>query len=501
LKTLQVLRRLQKDTKAEVYLVGGYVRDLLRKKKNEDLDVVIRKLTLKEIRNFLKKYGPVKVVRLSNKGNSATISMIYFRAKGDKQEAQITQPRRGKRQIPDSRNSLKQDCQYRDFRINAMYLPIDYKSRNDVIDITGGKVDIMNRTINTNGSAVDRFKESPVRMLRAVTLAAQTGYTLSDEILGVIPHMVDLLETIPFENIRDHLNKVLLSKKPSKFFKLMNRLNMLSYVLPELERCIGVKQDRRYHKYDVFTHSIYACDNADPDINIRLAALLHDIGKPDTRKFIGDRITFHKHESVGASLTKIALTRLKYDNATIAAVSKLVQLHMYHYTSDVYKCTADDCRWARPTNAFPEGLKQCPICDAPVEITSGWTDNAVRRFIKKAKINDDNIDDLSNIPLFRLRQAERLGNGLKTTAVTEKQKDFEGRIRDVYERGASLEMKDLDIDGNIIMKTFHLKPSQKVGDILNFVLEKVRENKQLNNRLSLLKLATEYLYQESVKNE
>jgi len=501
LKTLQVLQRLQNETKAEVYLVGGYVRDLLRKKKNDDLDVVVRKLTLKDIRKFLKKHGSVKVVRLSSKGNAATISMVYFRAKGDKQEAQITQPRRGKRQIPDSRNSLKQDCQYRDFRINALYLPVDYKSRNDVIDITGGKVDIMNRTINTNGSAVDRFKESPVRMLRAVTLAASTGYTLSEEILGVIPHMVDLLETIPFENIRDHLNKVLLSKKPSKSFKLMNRLNMLGYVLPELERCIGVKQDRRYHKYDVFTHSIYACDNAELDLNIRLAALLHDIGKPDTRKFIGDRITFHKHESVGASLTKIALTRLKYDNATITAVGKLVQLHMYHYTSDVYKCTAEDCKWARPVSAFPEGLKDdvCPICNSAVEVASGWTDNAVRRFIKKAKINDDNIDDLGNIPLFRLRQAERLGNGLKTTAVTEKQKDFEERIKTVYERGASLEIKDLDIDGNIIMSTFQLKPSQKVGDILNYILDKARENKQLNNRLSLLKLATEYLYQESVK--
>lgn len=499
MKTLQVLRRLQRDTKAEVYLVGGYVRDLLRKKQNEDLDIVIRKLTLKEIRRFLKKYGPVKVVRLSKKGNSATISMIYFRATGDKQEAQITQPRRGKRQIPDSRNSLKQDCQYRDFRINALYLPIDYKSRNDVVDIVGGKVDIMKRTINANGSAVDRFKESPVRMLRAITLAAQTGYTLSEEILGVIPHMVELLETIPLENVRDHLNKVVLSKKPSKSFKLMHRLGILRFVLPELERCIGVKQDRRYHKYDVFTHSVYACDNAELDLNIRLAALLHDIGKPDTRKFIGDRVTFHKHESVGASLTKIAMTRLKYDNATILAVGKLVQLHMYHYTSDVYKCTGEGCKWSRPISAFPEGLEKCPVCDAALDMVSGWTDNAIRRFIKKAKINDENIDSLGDIPLFRLRQAERLGNGLKTTAVTEKQKDFEGRIKEVYERGASLEMKDLELDGNVIMSTFQLKPSQKVGDVLKYVLEKARENRKLNNRLSLLKLATEYLYQESVK--
>lgn len=500
MKTLQVLRRLQKETKAEVYLVGGYVRDLLRKKTNEDLDIVVRKMTLKDIRKFLKKYGKVKVVRLSKKGNSATISMVYFRANGDKQEAQITQPRRGKRQIPDSRNSLKQDCQYRDFRINALYLPIDYKSRNDVIDIVGGKVDIMKRAINANGSAVDRFKESPVRMLRAITLAAQTGYTLSEEILGVIPHMTELLETIPAENVRDHLNKVILSKKPSKSFKLMHRLGILNHVLPELARCIGVKQDRRYHKYDVFTHSVYACDSAEPDLIIRLASLLHDIGKPDTRKYIGDKVTFHKHESVGASLTKIAMTRLKYDNATISAVAKLVQLHMYHYTSDVYKCKAKDCKWARPTSAFPDTIHECPICNHPVDIISGWTDNAIRRFIKKAKIDDSNIDNLSDIPLFRLRMAERKGNGLKTIAVTEKQKDFEERIRDVYERGGSLDMKDLLIDGNVIMNTFHLKPSQKVGDILVFILEKARENRKLNTRLSLLKLATEYLYQESVKS-
>jgi len=494
MKTMEALQKLDKETDANVYLVGGFVRDFLRNKRNGDLDIVIRNLDISKVLEFLKKHGKIEAIDLSTANGKFNVSILLFKASGDNTEAQITLARRGKKQIPNLNNTLTQDSKFRDFKLNAMYLPINFKSRKDVIDKHGGIEDIKNRRISAVGSAVERLTEQPIRIMRAISLAARLGYQIDKQLEEAVRECVKKLKTIPVENIRDEFNKIIMSKKPSKYLRLMAKLGVLKVILPELHKCIGVKQDRRFHKYDVFTHAIYTCDNMEENLNLRLAALFHDIGKPDTMKIVKEdrgkrRITFHKHDALGTKIGKALLLRLKYDNKTVEEVSTLINLHMYHYTSDVYRCSK--CKWS---TVATNKLVVCPQCSSDLKLQVGWSDVAVRRFISKVGITKENLLSLEDLSLFKLRAAERLGNGFKTIAVTDRQKDFQARIIDVYRRSHGLTIDDLDIDGNVIMEIYNLEESPKVGSILTFLLEKVLEHPPLNNRLDLLKLTTEYLY-------
>jgi poly(A) polymerase/tRNA nucleotidyltransferase (CCA-adding enzyme) len=464
LNTVQVLQRLQAETSAEVYIVGGFVRDLLRNKNNTDLDIVVRNLSLKDIKSFLANYGKVKEVKIAKTSDHFSVSILLFRASKHDFEAQISLPRRGKNQIPYSHNTLRQDVKFRDFKINSLYLPINYKSRKDVIDLVGGREDIVNRIISSNGSASERIKESPIRMMRAISLASRTNYTLAEDLIGAIYENASLINNCPAEAIRNEFNKILMSKKPSKYLRILQKTGLLKHIAPELEKCVGIRQDRRYHKFDVFNHSVYTCDNCAPDLVLRLAGLLHDIGKAVTRREVpnggdGRKVTFHKHEMASVKMARDLLRRLRYDTNTTKAVLILVKLHMFHYTRD-------------------------------------WTDAAVRKFIKKAEITEEYMDEkkISEFPLFKLRAAERKGNGLKCVPITDRQTDFEKRIIQIYKESHTLDVKDLEVNGNTIMEVFKLKPGVQVGNILNFLLEKVLESPHLNNKLDLLKLTTEYLH-------
>lgn len=459
MKTLKALKLLQKDTKAEVYLVGGFVRDYLRNKKNDDLDIVVRKLSSNDVKTFLKQHGSCTEITLAINNDSFTTNLTLFRAYGDKIIAQIVLPRRGKEQIANQNNTLSQDAKYRDFRINSLYLPIDYKSKKDVIDpIPGGTglYDMDRKMVYPRAPHKDSFEMSPIRLLRAISLAATTGFAISTGLLEAIAENRDKISAVPAEVLQKEFNKILLSKRPSKYLRLMSKVGLLQHVMPELARCVGVKQDTRYHKYDVFTHCIYTCDNTEPELTIRLAGLLHDVGKPETRRKVGNKATFHKHEMASVKRARAFLNRLRYDSKTKEVVLTLVRLHMYHYTRE-------------------------------------YTDAAVRRFIKKADITRDNVDSLGDLPLFKLRQAERLGNGLKTEPVTQRQLDFEKRIKEVFERGGGLELKDLNITGHIIMEAFGIKPGKRVGKILEYLLDRVQRDKKLNNRMDLIELALQHI--------
>ena len=460
MKTLEVLRKLHKETKAEVYFVGGYVRDLLRNVENRDIDIVIRNYSLRDIIEFLKKYGKVKLVDLTKTANDFRVSVLLFKG-SDNVEAQISLPKRGKRQKTDPGFTLKHDVGHRDFTLNGLYLPINYKSRNDVIDYVGGRFSIYHRIIFAIGDPEERIKESPIRILRAISLAARTNYRIDRSLLKQMFNYSHLLLKVPAENIREEFNKILLSKQPSKSLKLMSKLGILKLVMPELERCIGIKQDERYHKWDVFEHCAFTCDNIEPDIVLRLAALLHDVGKPASMKMIDGKITFHKHEILSVKFAHKILTNLRYDKATKNKVLQLIRLHMYHYTRE-------------------------------------FTDSAVRRFIKRANISRKDIENLDEFPLFKLRAAERLGNGLKTIPVTAKQKDFQNRLIEVFGKSKGLEIRDLEINGNDIINTFNLKQSPKIGEVLRFLLSKILENPELNIKKELLKLVTEYLCDENL---
>jgi len=467
MSTIEILQRLDKETKAEVFVVGGFVRDYLRNKNNLDLDIVIRNSPLRNIKRFLQRYGTLKEICLSKTNDLFEINIILFKAFEDQIEAQITLPRKSKKQIPDLNNTLRQDVRFRDFKINALYLPINYTSKKDIIDLVGGKVDIIKKRLSSNGSPNERIKESPIRMLRAISLAARTNYTIDYKLFEAIKANASLISKCPMEVIRTEFNKILMSNNPSKYLCILKDVGLLEYISPEIYSCIGIKQDDRYHKYDVFHHLVYTVDNCDQDMVLRLAGLLHDIGKPEAmveyREKDGIRISFHKHEVISAKLAKNFLRRMKYDSETIDKVITLVRSHMFHFTRE-------------------------------------WTNSAIRKFIHRMNISKEYIteENIGNFPLFKLRAAERLGNGLKLIAVTDRQKDFEHRIIEVYQDSTAFEIKDLRIDGNKIMEIFNLKPGIQIGNILKFLLDKVLEDPKINNDLDLLKLTTEYLHFENM---
>jgi poly(A) polymerase/tRNA nucleotidyltransferase (CCA-adding enzyme) len=469
MKTLHALRLLEKKTKAEVFLVGGFVRDYLRKKRNKDIDVVVKNIALEDVALFLKQYGKCKLVSLSQARETQPLTMLLFRSEKEPDiEAQIILPRRGKLQIADPTNSLKQDSKYRDFKVNALYLPISFSSKRDIIDHVGGLDDLKNRSLTPITTAEECFMISPIRMLRMVRLAATTNYRISNELFKEARRQADKILTVPPEAMRNEFNRILLAPRPSRYLRMLQKMGLMKYFLPELDRCVGVKQDERYHKYDVFTHSILTADFLEPNLALRLAGVLHDVGKTDTRAEVTEgrerHVTFHKHEIESVRLARLFLDRLRYDNKTKDEVLGLVRMHMYHYTRD-------------------------------------YSDAAVRRFVKRAGITKSNVCGLRDIPLFKLRAGERQGNGLKKEPVTQRQIDFENRIRSVFECGAATEINDLQINGHVLIEAFGLKPGPEIGIILEHLVNKVREKKELNNRLDLLSLAVEYLKNSNSENK
>ena len=473
MKTFDALKALQKAGRedghigASVYIVGGFVRDLLRNKVNDDLDIVATGLPMEYIRKFLSKYGKIKEVVLSKSNDNISVMILLFRGEDDK-EAQISLPRKGKLQEYSESYKIKHDVKSRDFKLNSLYLPINYKSKKEVIDMVGGRQDIVNRTISANGSPNERLKESPIRMLRAVSLAARTEYRIEDSLLNSIIRNAPLIKRCPPEAIRIEFNKILLSRRPSKYIKLLHKTGLLQLFAPEIASCYGVRQDKKYHKYDVFTHIIYTCEMCPPTLLLRMAGLLHDIGKPLTRREDREagRTTFHKHEIVSTKLAKKFLTRLRYDNTFVDEVLHLVGLHMYHYTRE-------------------------------------WTAGATRKFIKRAKISDEFLseDKISDFPLFILRMSERKGNGLKEMSITDRQRDFERKLVELYRKSPVTEIKSLDIDGYIIMDKLQLGPGKEIGKILGYLLDRVVEEPELNEREKLLGLAREYIQNQKEMHE
>ena len=225
----------------------------------------------------------------------------------------------------------------------------------------------------------------------------------------------------------------------------------MHYVLPELSRCYGVVQNR-FHKYDVYYHNIYSCDAVDSDnLNVRIAALLHDIAKPQTKRGKAEdeenENSFYNHEIIGARTSYHILKRLKFPNDDIKKITHLIKHHMFYYTDQ-------------------------------------WTDGAVRRFLRNAGV--ENLKDL-----FALRDADRIGNGSKS-GIPKAFLDFKDRIKEILEIDSALKVKDLDIDGNILMKELTLKPGPIIGEILNYLLEIVLDNPEINKRDTLLEKAKEY---------
>ncbi len=473
MKRLTALRELRKELGAEVFLVGGTVRDLVRRKDPNDLDLVVRGVAPSDFEAFMRERGDLRLVGKS-------FGVYLFRPKRSRSSIEIAFPRtelntgEGHRDFLIHSNpeiSLEEDSRRRDFTLNALYLDIDHISDNRkldigaVIDFHNGLEHIRRRLVVAVGNPEDRISEDPLRMMRAIVLVARTGYRLDGNTFGAIKRHAKRIETVAAERIRDELIKVMETDKPSRAFKTMDRTGLLKVVLPELAACIGIGQNPKHHSYPVFEHLIYAVDAAcglSDRLDVRFGALCHDLGKAPTRAIKEggsgpNDVTFHNHEIVSTKLAFQMFCRLRFTKDFAAQVIHLVRHHQYKYDRE-------------------------------------WTDKAVRRFIRNCGITREDLKDLNEHPQFLLRQADRMGNTLKAhLPITQKQRDFQDRIREVYENSSAHSLRDLRINGRDLMDHFNLSASPTIGKVMKFLFDTVEETPKVNTKVDLLKLAEKYL--------
>ncbi len=427
----------------EAYLIGGCVRDLFLGKTPKDWDVTTNAKP-DEITGLFPKtfyeneYGTVGVVNEDEKDPALEIVEVTpYRT-----ESEYSDSRR-----PDSVSfdaTLEDDLKRRDFTMNAIALNL---SKNKVVDPFGGRVDLQKGLIRAVGEPKKRFSEDALRMLRAIRLHAELGFTIEEKTKEGIKDSAELLKKIAKERIRDEFIKTLMSENPMEAIAVAQNLGVLEFVVPELLDAIGIEQNQA-HAFDVWTHLLkslqHSADKKWP-IHIRLAALFHDISKPETRRWSKEKEewTFYGHEVVGARKTEAILKNLKFPNELVTTVVKLVRWHMFF--SDTEQITL----------------------------------SAVRRLI--SNVGKENVWDLMN-----LRVCDRIGTG-RPKENPYRLRKYQSMVEEAMRDPVSVGM--LAIDGKDIMDIAKIPASPKIGQILHALLEEVLENPELNKKDILSKKA------------
>ncbi|RKN36031.1 CCA tRNA nucleotidyltransferase [Streptomyces hoynatensis] len=329
-------------------------------------------------------------------------------------------------------DSLEEDLRRRDFTVNAMAVALPHK---EFVDPYDGLGDVARRVLRTPGTPEESFSDDPLRMLRAARFAAQLDFTVAEPVRSAMKDMAERIEIVSAERIRDELNKLLLSDHPRKGIELLVETGLAARVLPEVP-ALRLERDEHHRHKDVYEHSLTVLEQAidleedGPDLVLRLAALLHDIGKPRTRRFEPDgRVSFHHHEVVGAKLVKQRMTRLKYSNEMIKDVARLVELHLRFHGYG----------------------------------TGEWTDSAVRRYVRDA-------GPLLN-RLHKLTRSDcTTRNKRKAQALSRAYDGLEERIERLREQ-EELDAIRPDLNGNEIMEILGIRPGPQVGRAYQHLLE------------------------------
>ena len=432
----------------EAFPVGGCVRDLLLGLTPKDWDITTNARPEEIIALFPKtfyenSYGTVGVVfENPSDENVKLIEVTPYRLEGKYEDYRHPSEVVFAKKIED-------DLKRRDFTINAIAIRLSDNAIKDIIDFYGGFKDIKDKIIRTVGSPLERFNEDALRMLRAIRFATQLGFTINIETKKAIQSHNNLLKHISFERIRDEFIKIIMSDEPKKGIEMVHELGLLKHFIPELEQSIGVKQPQA-HAYEVWEHLLrslqHAADKKWP-LEIRLAALFHDVSKPKTAGVSPEthQITFYGHEVVGSRETKKIMERLKFPVKTTEKVTKLVRWHMFF--SDPEKITL----------------------------------SAVRRMV--INVGRENIWDLMN-----LRICDRIGTGRPKESPYRFRK-YQSMIEEALRDPISVSM--LKVNGGELIKNLEIEPGPKVGAILHALLEEVLEDPKLNTKEYLEKRSAE----------
>ena len=431
----------------ESYLVGGCVRDILRGENPKDWDITTN-ATPDEIQSLFEDsfyendYGTVGVVNKETEDETLkVVEVTPYRIEG-----KYTDGRR-----PDEvhfSDKLEDDLKRRDFTVNAIAYD-DVKGQ--LVDLYKGQEDIKDKVLRTVGNPKERFAEDALRILRAVRLATELSFTINTDTEKAIKQLAPSLGNMSKERIRDEFVKIIMSKTPMEGLILAHELDVLQYIVPELEKGIGLEQNGD-HIYTIWEHNLramkHSADRVWP-LHVRLAALLHDISKPETRRWSKEKNdwTFYGHDVVGGRVSREILTRLKFPKDIVVTVSKLVRHHLFF--SDVDKITL----------------------------------SAVRRIVRN--VGPENIWDL-----MKVRACDRIGMG-RPKETPYRLRKYEAMIEEAMRAPISVQM--LKIDGAKIMDVTREKPGPKIGLILHALLEEVLDDPERNTEEFLVKRARELI--------
>ena len=410
-----ILERLNRNG-FKAFIVGGAVRDALLEREALDWDIVTEAIpheirsVFKEIRQFSLKHETVSLI-----DSGITFEVTAMKG-GDGKDADILS-----------------DLSHRDFTLNAMAYDI---KKSTVIDPEGGASDIKGKIIRAVNNPADRFMEDPLRMLRAVRIAGELDFEIAKETMNAVSTLSSMLASVSIERIRDELVRIIMCENPSSLLEVLRETGLMEYLLPELLEGYGMEQNS-WHSYTVFKHILETVNNVSSNPVLRLAALLHDIGKPRVRKEINGENHFYGHADISSRMAGDIMERLRFSSDEIKKVSALILLHMIDYSRE-------------------------------------WSDAAVRRLLKKA--GRDNIDDL-----LELKKADIIAHG-KTASELELISHLEQRISGMKNENTALDINDLAIDGNTVMDITGLGPGPGVGKILRKLVEAVIENPGLNTK-------------------
>ncbi len=436
LEIIHILKKLQ-ESNFSAYLVGGCVRDSILKKSPNDWDIAtsafpeeIRKLFPDSV--YENQFGTVMVKTESSVPTLKIVEVTTFRREGkysDKRHPDVIT----------FAKTLRDDLQRRDFTINAM--AYDWFNKK-IIDPFHGEEDLKHKLIRAVGDPSVRFREDALRLMRAIRLACELNFQIEPLTLQAIKENAFLLQKIAKERIRDEFIRIIKSKEAAKGIILLQQTMLLHQFLPELEKGIGVTQNK-HHIYSVWEHLWRSLDYAakkNYSLEVRLASLFHDIGKPDVKEGEGKDSTFYNHEARGAYLTRKILSRLRFPHQQVNKIEKLVRYHGFVYEPNI------------------------------------TTDAAIRRLLRK--VGGENIKELAQV-----READRIGSGCPK-AVPFRLRHFLFRVEKITKqlKGEEPSLRMLALNGNDVMKILKIKPGKQVGILLNILLEEILDDPKKNTK-------------------
>jgi poly(A) polymerase len=437
---LNIATDLADKRKEDLYIVGGYVRDFILQRQRDEIDFLVVGDSIEFTRQFAHELG---IDNISIYKNFGTAHFIYKNIALEFVGARKESYKRNSRNPKIERGTLDDDLNRRDFTINCLAVSLNKNNRGVLIDKFDGRADIETRTIRTPLNPNKTFDDDPLRIMRAFRFASQLNFQVGQSVIESVILMADRLKIVSQERISDEFLKILASPKPSIGLKLLFKTGVLNVIFPEIQNLSGIEQRKEYHHKDVFQHTCMVVDNIAAESNdvwLRFAALVHDIAKPQTKKFIeGIGWSFHGHEEIGARMMKSIFERMKFPLIKLDYIEKLIRLH----------------------------LRPIALVDEQV------TDSAIRRLIVSA---DEDLDDL--ITLCRADITSK--NPSKVNRYLENYEIVMRKVKDVQEKD-QLRAFQSPVRGEEIMRVCNIPPSKIVGDIKTAIEEAILDGKIKNN--------------------